>query len=325
MTSPPYWKLRLNGTKPQDWGDWTGELGNEPSREMYISHLADVFDEIKRVLRTDGTCWVNISDKRNTKIKDMNCIPEMFILEMRNRGWILRNKIVWNKRNIMPSSARDRLADSYEMVYLFVKSKKYWFDGFSIREGRRGKTHGRGSKLSPPSESAGIGHKGWAKATAGVDTFDGKRNARDLWTLTNEPLPEEHYAAYPQKLCERPIKAGCPTQICSQCGNPRERIMQHMFQIMREKPTKIQPKQMNNPDVFHFKHGSANKNIKTTGWTKCKCNKKFIPGTVLDPFCGSGTTLLVARRLGRKSIGIDLKYQDIALRRLNVDQQRINL
>lgn len=353
-------------------GAWKGELGLEPTPEMYISHLADVFDKVKRVLRKDGTVWINMGDTyggsggdtgkkigqqrkggigidtrpvgispieysvaQNVRSKDLQLIPSRFAIEMQNRGWILRNDIIWRKPNPMPSSAKDRLTNCYEHLFFFVKSQKYWYDNDAIREERQGNTHARGTKLSPPSEKAGIGHEGWSKATAGVETFDGKKSARDVWSIATEPLPDEHYAAYPQKLCERPIKAGCPAKVCVECGKPRERIVEPRERIVEpsEEYAKLLGKGFHDhKDDEHMRMSidkterpSLSAEYKTIGWTKCDCGEGFKPGTVLDPFCGSGTTLLVAGRLGRKSIGIDLKYQKMVLKRLNVNQMRINI
>jgi len=141
-------------------GAWRGCLGLEPTFELYIEHLCTIYDEVKRVLRDDGTCWVNLGDTYNThqagnKVpcglqqktpeeraakqkferftsglpeKCLCLIPQRFAIEMVNRGWILRNVIIWHKPNPMPSSAKDRFTVDFEYVYFFVKSKKYWFE-----------------------------------------------------------------------------------------------------------------------------------------------------------------------------------------------------
>ncbi len=146
-------------------GAWKGQLGLEPDFNLFIKHLADIFDEVKRVLKKDGTCWINIGDtyggsgqgsqtgygdyKRQKVIGSMDksitinagvpakclcAIPERFMIEMINRGWILRNKIIWHKPNHMPTSVKDRFATSWEYLFLFSKSKKYYFDLDAVRE-----------------------------------------------------------------------------------------------------------------------------------------------------------------------------------------------
>jgi len=152
VTSPPYWALRDYGVK--------GQVGLEASFEEYVETLCGIFDEVKRVLKREGTCWVNLGDtyslQGNTKgrwseylqsrrpsgahtsakarphtILPRKCllqIPARFAIEMINRGWTLRNEIVWWKPNAMPSSARDRFTVDFEKVFFFVKSRRYYFD-----------------------------------------------------------------------------------------------------------------------------------------------------------------------------------------------------
>ena len=146
VTSPPYWSLRDYGVE--------GQLGLEKTFEEYITKLCNIFDQVKRVLRKDGTCWVNLGDTYNASggcgwtglesknweqkakphniktypAKSLCLIPQRFAIEMVNRGWICRNTIIWHKPNCMPSSAKDRFTVDFEYLYFFVKSKKYWFE-----------------------------------------------------------------------------------------------------------------------------------------------------------------------------------------------------
>ena len=146
VTSPPYWALRDYGVP--------GQLGLESTFNEYISKLCDIFDEVKRVLKKEGTCWVNIGDtyvgsgfgaggkhhflsdqalKNPTKFaglpnKSLCQIPSRFAIEMCNRGWILRNEIIWHKPNCMPQSVKDRFTVDFEKIFFFVKSKKYYFE-----------------------------------------------------------------------------------------------------------------------------------------------------------------------------------------------------
>jgi len=154
VTSPPYWALRDYGVE--------GQLGLEPTFQEYITKLCDIFDEVQRVLKKEGTCWVNLGDsyssgggagtgeyrKRHTQFgkevggsgqslshsskelppKNLCNIPARFSIEMQNRGWILRNRIIWHKANVMPSSVNDRFTVDFEEIFFFVKNKKYWFE-----------------------------------------------------------------------------------------------------------------------------------------------------------------------------------------------------
>ncbi len=139
MTSPPYWALRDYGVE--------GQLGLEPTFQEYINKLCDIFDEVRRVLKKEGTCWVNMGDTyagsggnhkacggkgtqkiQNAERKCLLQIPSRFAIEMCNRGWILRNEIIWHKPSCMPSSVKDRFTVDFEKVFFFTKSKKYYFE-----------------------------------------------------------------------------------------------------------------------------------------------------------------------------------------------------
>ncbi len=119
VTSPPYYKLR-------DYGD-DNQIGWENTIDEYIANLLEIFDEVYRVLKPDGACWVNIGDVYSDK-KSLSCIPDMFKIEMIKRGWICRNEIIWHKPNAMPCSAKDRFNNDYEKVFFFTKSGKYFFE-----------------------------------------------------------------------------------------------------------------------------------------------------------------------------------------------------
>jgi site-specific DNA-methyltransferase (adenine-specific) len=117
LTSPPYWRLRDYGV--------LGQLGREETLEKYIGSLCDIFDEVKRILKPYGTCWVNLGDTHQNK--SLLNIPSRFAIEMTNRNWLLRNEIIWHKTNAIPSSARDRFNPDFEKVFFFTKNRKYYF------------------------------------------------------------------------------------------------------------------------------------------------------------------------------------------------------
>ncbi|HNV63215.1 MAG TPA: site-specific DNA-methyltransferase [Candidatus Cloacimonas acidaminovorans] len=277
VTSPPYWALRDYGVE--------GQLGLEPNFNDYINKLCDIFDEVKRVLRKDGTCWVNIGDtynahstgkgvvggiegnrknkednlagnKRKINLQDKSLcnIPARFSIEMQNRGWILRNVIIWHKPNCMPSSVKDRFTVDFEYVYFFVKCKKYWFEQ-QIESNKNNNLSGWAKQRLKDK------HQNYKESDVRFGQFkdaDNKydlqgRNKRTVWRVTPKPYKEAHFATYPKELIEPMIKAGCP-----------------------------------------------------------------INGLVLDPFFGSGTTGLVALEQNKKFIGIELnpKYIEIANKRL---------
>ena len=225
MTSPPYWALRDYGVD--------GQMGLEPTFQEYINKLCDIFDEVKRVLKKDGTCWINMgdtyggtSDKGNyrdpkykngrngqsialnkTATKKCLCqIPSRFAIEMTNRGWILRNEIIWHKPNAMPSSVKDRFTVDFEKLFFFVKNKKYYFetqyeevvnhsDAWYRNKLRQNKNY----KLKKPYQH-----------NFPIPKYPDKKNKRSVWKIPTKPFSQAHFAVYPPKLCITPIRAGCP-------------------------------------------------------------------------------------------------------------------
>lgn len=245
MTSPPYWALRDYGVE--------GQLGLESTFELYIKNLCDIFDECKRVLKKTGTCWVNIGDTYNAgrngghaggkktswgnnnldvypnqsgvnaagiAAKSLCMIPFRLSIEMVNRGWILRNTLIWHKPNCMPSSAKDRFTVDFEYLFFFTKSQKYYFETQyepvlskydpRLDSGRKeysGKFSGESNAESFNSPRARTQRPGY-KAFVTINSQG--RNKRAVWKIATKPFLEAHFATYPEALCETPLKAGCP-------------------------------------------------------------------------------------------------------------------
>ena len=257
---------------------WLGSLGLEPTPELYLKHLVDIFREIKRVLRKDGTLWLNLGDSYNgsgpsggmgkqytnkgsqnttpknvvgLKPKDLIGIPWRAALALQADGWWLRSDIIWHKPNPMPESVTDRPTRSHEYVFLLSRSAKYYYDADAVRE------PGVTREVSIEEYKKMLRETGEAwypRVSRNTDNSGGKhgkkfhaitppggRNLRSVWTIPTSPTPEAHFATFSPKLVEPCIKAGCPPG-----------------------------------------------------------------GVVLDPFLGAGTTAVVAHRLGRKCIGIEL-------------------
>jgi DNA modification methylase len=352
ITSPPYWALRDYGV--------SGQLGLEPTFQEYITKLCDIFDEVKRVLKKTGTCWANIGDtynshqgdpykvggfqgnahrnntqygnsvavKRGTNLlpdKSLCNIPARFSIEMQNRGWILRNEIIWYKRNCMPSSVKDRFTVDFEKIFFFTKNKKYWFEqqfeNYKTFEDRpsgvvRNREYGYQGKYKVMPPIGGI------KQTEGNDNpiYSGNqpdwkrgRNMRCVWDIPTMPYKDAHFAVFPEKLVEPMIKAGCPQYVCKKCGRAREKIWGkgNLIQTGGSDSAKLSDSKkfnLRNDNKKLFQYEVIDK-----GYTDCGCNAGFEGGIVLDPFSGSGTTLLVAQKLGRSGIGIDLNPEYIKM------------
>lgn len=257
VTSPPYYALRNYGVN--------GQIGLEETPEKYIERLTAVFMEVYRVLKPNGTLWLNIGDSYNgsggnhkegqkndtgfqgalgvrcggkgarvkgLKPKDLIGVPWMLAFSLRNAGWYLRQDIIWAKNSCMPESVKDRCTKSHEYIFLMSKSQKYYFDYESIQE-------------------------------EGISDSDYPvRNKRDVWTINPKSNKEAHFATYPPELVSNCILAGCPES-----------------------------------------------------------------GIVLDPFMGSGTTGIVANKLGRHYVGIELnpEYVEMAERRIGLEKSQLKL
>jgi len=299
VTSPPYWGLRDYGT-----AEWVGgdencshvertnkhggtsnrpgledqkiyyrescakcgaeridkQLGLEQTPEEYVENMVAVFHEVWRVLRDDGTLWLNLGDSYNGK--QLIGIPWRVAFALQADGWYLRNDIIWHKPNPMPESVTDRCTKSHEYIFLLTKNARYYYDNEAIKEdvtwienrasgmernaeAYRDKVKGKynSKKKYGGGGSSFIGHSGGRKANGELINPSGKRNKRTVWTVTTKPYSGAHYATFPPDLIDDCVKAGTAAG-----------------------------------DI------------------------------VLDPFVGSGTTCLVARDLGRESVGLDLSF-----------------
>lgn len=275
ITSPPYWSLRDYNVD--------GQLGLEPTPEEYIARLVEIFAEVKRVLRDDGTLWLNIGDsytsgdrtwrdpdKKNParamkyrpptpdglKPKDLIGVPWKVAFALQADGWYLRSDIIWSKPNPMPESITDRPTSAHEHVFLLAKSQRYFYDADAIREPHL--------EISLNRIEYGLKHRHPDNVGIGIPPVDtdrmgerfcnpAGRNKRNVWTVATKPFSGAHFAVFPPALIEPCVLAG------SADGD-----------------------------------------------------------TVLDPFCGSGTTGEVAYKHRRKFIGIELnpEYVKLAEKRL---------
>jgi DNA modification methylase len=271
------------------------------------------------VLRDDGTCWLNIGDsyannqprghygdqadtstgrhgelvQRNwaawdLKPKDLSMLPARLALALQADGWWLRSDIIWHKPNPMPESVTDRPTSAHEHVFLLTKSERYFYDADAVREAASENTHpgyaSNGAKTVANADAFGV------KPSA----FDGyrppNRNARNVWTIPTEAFPEAHFATFPTALVERCIKAGTSERgCCAGCGTPWVR------EVERETVRQLADAVGERPSA-------------STGWAPaCRCrNARTKPCMVLDPFGGAGTTGLVADRMQRDAVMVEL-------------------
>lgn len=240
VTSPPYWALRDYGVK--------GQIGLEESIQDYLNKLLAVFGEIKRVLKPSGTCWVNMGDtysspikggnysklqnnlfdslqeranfsplktKTNVLTKSLCLIPSRFALGMMEMGWILRNEIIWHKPNAMPNSAKDRFTVDFEKVFFFVKSQRYFFN--QQFEPLRNAERLRRRPVNPDNKHK-FNYGTPFVSTINPDTFpesqkrilERGRIKRSVWIIATKAYHGSHFASFPPKIVETPIKAGCP-------------------------------------------------------------------------------------------------------------------
>jgi len=301
---------------------WKGELGLEPKPELYLDHLLQIFTEVKRVLRKDGTLFVNLGDK--TDNKGMLQLPHRFSIMMVDElKFILRRNIIWHKPGIMPTSQKDNFSLDYEDIFFFTKSQKYYFEQpleEAMYDGRKDTMFKGSKKYDNPNISpdgavntfAKEGHERWMEV-------NGKkmRIMRSVWTIPSEAIIENHYATYPQKLVERIIRYSCPEEICNKCNTPA-------LKVFVGKGGGIGESMHDHKDNIIKGMRATNKKAKGGhGYHRieekivCNCYEGFHPGVVLDPFIGSGTTGIVARKLNRNYVGIDLAYHQINEDRTN--------
>lgn len=226
-TSPPYFRQRTY--LPDDSPSKHLEVGLEQSPEKYVEGLVSVFQEVRRVLKRDGTLWLNIDDSASTKIdgdikpKDLIGIPWMLAFALRADGWYLRSAIIWLKTNPRPESITDRPSHIYEHVFLLAKSRRYYYDADAIREPYAESTIARmaqhtlddqtGGDKSNMRDSIAPGRK--RRDRRPVDILRGLRdgelkgaNKKDVWAIPTAGISEAHFAAFPTKLVEPMVLAG---------------------------------------------------------------------------------------------------------------------
>lgn len=363
----------------------------------YICHTLQWTREVKRVLRDDGTFWLNLGDSyagsgkgigsdhgkavytdievgdkikipAGLKPKDMIGIPWRVALALQMDGWYLRCDVIWNKTNPMPESTHDRPTKSHEYLFLFSKSRQYYYDYLAISEEaewtQKRIEHTRGFAMKLGSTEVNEQHHGNRMTGRTMDGHRGPinedgslrsmvnegipiRNKRSVWTISTKPYPGAHFATFPTELPETCIKAGTSEKgCCPNCGNPWERVQERKQVLAGNsilagrtlEEINLTGKWAGHQDANHKNlKGSPSAIAETVGWKPgCNCLERQIdnvldaysvptpiPCVVFDPFVGSGTTLLVAKQLGRSGIGTDLSHaylHEQAYKRLGLDK-----
>jgi DNA modification methylase len=268
-------------------------------------------------------------------------IPERVALALIGRGWILRNKVVWAKPNGMPSSATDRLATKHEALFHFVRQPRYVYDLDAIREPRSPHTakyyrDRQGKRYTGYNADLQRANSGGLQEFKSVP--EAGANPGDVWTIPTQPYPQAHFAVYPPELCRRPILATVPEWACRACGAGRQRITERGESDYARMKGERDWRDLQDAQEQRgaSQGGRTGKNTLTergtvpslkaapsitVGWSDCGCNAGFTAGTVADPFAGAGTTAVMARRLGRRSLLVELNadYCQLIARRLAQD------
>lgn len=338
ITSPPYWGLR-------DYGEGE-QLGLEETPEEFVENLVEVFREVKRVLRDDGTVWLNLGDSYSSggrttttnqtlrgnkdygvtrpkpsegiKPKDLVGIPWRVAFALQADGWYLRQDIIWHKPNPMPESVKDRCTKAHEYIFLLSKNPKYYFDNEAIKEDAKfpdGPNSPYKIKAVENVYSANLQKIG----------ANPKKNKRSVWTVTTKPFKGAHFATFPKDLIEPCVLAGCPDKVCVDCNEPYVRQVESK-RLRRNELPKDDPRYRPNTYEGSYKdiNGKADagytetKDLGLEKQCQCKSNETK-SGTVLDPFGGSGTTAQVANGHNRDAILIELneEYIEIAKQRIS--------
>lgn len=301
LTSPPYFRLR-------DY-QITGQLGLEAHVDDWVHALRGVSRQLQRVLLPTGSLWLNLGDTYSTLAsqgaakKSLLLGPERLSLALLEDGWLLRNKIIWAKANPMPSSVRDRLTCAWEVVYVFTRQPRYFFDLDSVRLPHTSQHHGQ---LKPDHQRPAI-REVWrgpnADTASGLNLMKARgivghplgKNPSDVWRLPGSNYRGAHHATFPVALAERAIRAGSPEARCRQCRMPWKR------------------------QLIRALGGTA---VRGALGPTCGCDGGPEPAVVLDPFFGAGTTAVAAEQLGRDWLGIELNSDFAALAKRRIWEAR---
>lgn len=354
-------------------GAWEGQFGLEPDVSLYVDHIVEVGEAIKRVLRPDGSWWLNLGDTYDSTgaglglgEKQLGLIPQRAVIALQEAGWTVRNVVIWEKVNPMPSPVKDRLTTTTERLFHLTPNPQYYYDLDAIREPHKASSIKRATRADNRHEHSE------RQSLDNEETLDPEqfvhpngKNPGDVIELPVKPYPEAHFAAYPPKLCTKPIKASAPKKVCASCGTPYTRQTEDI-PLWEMDPEDVNRKQAKRALELADEHDLSTEHLKAartvnignsdgsdgnpyhrvgddvarlakeaqdvlggyyrefafsgvasehTGWEQqCDCDTdETRPGIVLDPFAGSGSTLLRAKQLDRRFIGVELNPEYVAL------------
>jgi DNA modification methylase len=302
LTSPPYFRLRDYQVR--------GQLGLEAHVDQWVGKLRAAAHEAARVLVPTGSFWLNVADtyanhpSQGAAKKSLLLGPERLALLLLEDGWLLRNKIVWQKANPMPSSVTDRLTASWEALYVFVRQPDYYFNLNAVREPHQTQSIARAQRAKRqgyrrPTREPWRGPNGDDASGLSLLKAQGRvghplgKNPGDVWRIASSSFRDGHHATFPVALADRAISAGCPEYRCSRCLQPWHR-----------------------PAKRHSPGGMTIDRLQPS----CACGAARAKGLVLDPFMGAGTTAVAAEHLRRDWLGIELnpRFARMAERRIEV-------
>lgn len=360
VTSPPYWGLRDYGV--------AGQIGIEPTIEEYVVKMVEVFSEVRRVLRSDGVCFINLGDSYmancsnqnpstkqhigaghcepnrtpqiNLKPKDLCGIPWRVALALQADGWWLRSEITWCKKAPMPESVTDRPANATEKIFMLTKSPRYFYDAVAVREpsganeaSRKRAEYGRYDAANGEAKRNTRTGKPDYLQVPGNHEGNGSRNLWNYWILGPAPFKDAHFATFVPELVRRAVAAGTSEYgCCPSCKSPWERVVEKTFIPQGDVSLAKGIKGAGNQKPMDASSSwdgvpRGSTHATTTGWAPgCDCpNMKDeftcidpIPCTVLDPFGGASTTGLVAAKMGRDTILIELNPEYVEMSRKRI-------
>jgi DNA modification methylase len=271
--------------------------------------------------RPNGYNPSRFASRSGLKHKDLCGIPWRVAFALQAGGWYLRQDIIWSKPNPMPESVTDRCTKAHEYLFLLTKNARYFFDAQAIKEGT---TARRQRRLTAPTEHPKAKLFGEGKNFVDGGISD-ERNKRSVWTVATRSYRDAHFATFPPNLIIDCIKAGCPEKACAQCGAPWVREVETEYR-WHDKwfGDKQNSRHSRGVAGVGYNEPIARRTIGFSPSCSCSCNGPTIPGTVLDPFGGAGTVGLVADRLGRNAIMIELNpdYVSMAERRIEAARMR---